>query len=75
MATDQLKVSIGKEFKRIRIQNHMTQTDVAVRFDANKSLISAYENGRVNFTLDVIVKFCKIFDLNANDFINRFDLR
>ncbi len=61
--------TIGKNIKTFRLENSMSQSDVAFYIFTDKSLISALERGVCkNITLLTLIKFCKLFDRNIEDF-------
>ena len=67
---DNLKI-LGKNIKKIREENKLTQSDVAFYIFSDKSLISALERGVYkNITLFTVVKLMMLFGTNIEDLFN-----
>lgn len=52
--------------KILRVEKHLTQTELAKMLDISQTAISAYELGRNKPTDDVIVSYCKFFKVSAD---------
>lgn len=63
--TKEKVVLIGKNIKKLRKRNKLTQSDVAFYIFSDKSLISALERGvNTNINLESIQKIAVLFDVS-----------
>lgn len=59
---------MGKNLKKMRLKNHLTQADVAFYIFSDKSLVSALERGVYkNITLLTISKLVLLFKIEIDD--------
>jgi|GEM_PF-4631380 transcriptional regulator with XRE-family HTH domain len=59
--------------KEIRIQNHMTQSQVAEAIDISVRQYQKIENLQSELKLSKIVKFCRLFDVSIAYFLGETD--
>lgn len=60
--------NIGKIIKKFRQQANMTQTDLAKEVGVSKSVISAYEKGIRNPSLEVLGDIANVFNISEVEF-------
>ncbi len=68
-------LDISKMIKKIRLDNHITQEELAKKFFVTPKTISNYENGKRMSDLDFILNFCKIFNISFDYFMNNKDIQ
>jgi len=59
--------ALGKRIKFLRIQNEMSQLDLASLCDLEKTSISRIENGRSNITLKTALVIAKNLEVELRD--------
>ncbi|MBN1997752.1 helix-turn-helix transcriptional regulator [candidate division KSB1 bacterium] len=52
----ELKLSLGENLKKIRLQKHLTQTELAKLLRSNQSRIAKMEAGDPSVTIDLLIK-------------------
>lgn len=57
------KTILAKNFKKMRLFKGLNQTEFAELFDLKRSSIGAYEEGRAEPKLDVLIRISNYFDL------------
>ena len=66
---------MSKRIKECRLNNHLTQEDLANKLGLKKSAIAKYENGRVeNIKRNTIEEMAKIFNVMPSYIIGWSDL-
>lgn len=68
-------VNFGEKLKRLRIENNLTQKQLAERIGLATSAISSYESGNRYPTYDVMAKFARIFHVSTDYLIGVEDSR
>lgn len=59
-------VEIANRLKQIRLENKLTQKQLAERLGIQKSVVSYYENGDRCPSYDVLVRFARIFHTSTD---------
>lgn len=59
-------INLGNTLKGLRVQQNMTQAQLAQKLGLTKSVISAYETGLRLPSYDVLVHIAKIFDVSTD---------
>ena len=59
-------VDFGNTLKILRLQNKLTQAELAKKLGLTKSVISAYENGLRLPSYDVLIHIAKIFNVSTD---------
>ena len=59
-------VDLGKRLKELRIQNNMTQQQVADRIQVSKAMISSYELATRTPSYEVLIKLSKLFGVSTD---------
>ena len=66
-------IRVRKEFssrlKAARLAAGMTQTEVARKSRVNQVTVSAYESGRIDPSLSVLVSLCEILKVSPNELL------
>lgn len=62
--------NFGKNIKKIRSIQKLSQTKFAEIFDLSRASVGAYEEGRAEAKLEVITKIAKYFSITVDDLIN-----
>lgn len=60
---------IGKKIKKIRLENDLTQAELAEKCNLAVSYISCIESGKKKASLESLVKLGKILDVTVNTFL------
>ena len=58
---------LGENLKKIRLEKHVTQTEVANALGADRSFVSNIENGKTNPTLSTIASLAKTLQVSIQD--------
>lgn len=61
----------GKNIRKIRSIQKLSQTNFAELFGLSRASIGAYEEGRAEAKLDVIIEIAKHFSITVDDLINK----
>lgn len=64
----ELAIFIGSKIKEYRLQNSMTQTELAKKLNISKQTVSKYEKGIIKANQDTLFKLADIFNVSVNDF-------
>lgn len=56
----------AEKMKELRLQHHLTQSELAEKLGLSTSAIGMYEQGRREPDLSIIMKLCQIFDVPAD---------
>ncbi|TAH33676.1 MAG: XRE family transcriptional regulator [Alphaproteobacteria bacterium] len=64
-----LNETFGVNIRRLRTVRQMTQQDLALEAEADRSYISEIEAGHKNATLDFVERIAKVFGLPAHNLI------
>lgn len=59
-------INFGKRFKTLRVQNHLTQAELAQELGLTKSVISAYENDLRMPSYEVLILIAKKFKVSTD---------
>lgn len=59
-------INLGNTLKGLRVQQNMTQAQLAQKLGLTKSVISAYETGLRLPSYDVLIHIAKIFDVSTD---------
>ncbi len=57
---------VGKQIRQLRIQNKMTQDELADKLFVSRQTVSNYENGKSNPDLDMLMKLAEVLDTDVN---------
>jgi len=63
------KVTIGRFIRRLREQKHLTQEQLATKTGITYQHLSGMENGRENFTIDILESLARALDYPLPQFI------
>lgn len=57
---------MGERLKQLRIENQMKLRDVATALNVTVRSINRYEDGTREPSVEMIIKFCKLYDVSAD---------
>ena len=63
----------GERLKKFRIENNLTQEDLAKLLNTNKSVICGYEKGRYLIATPFLYTICKKYNISADYLMGRID--
>lgn len=67
LTVDKLAI-VGKNIKKLRLKNKLTQSDIAFYVFSDKSLISSLERGaQKNVTLLTLIKLSELFSIKVEE--------
>lgn len=58
--------TLGYNMKKIRIQNHLSQEEIADIIGVSQACVNKYEKGKITISVPVLYTFCKNFDVSLN---------
>lgn len=58
--------TLGYNMKKIRIQNHLSQEEIADIIGVSQACVNKYEKGKITISVPVLYTFCKNFDISIN---------
>jgi transcriptional regulator with XRE-family HTH domain len=59
-------VNFGKRLKKLRLQNELSQEQLAKRLGMTKSVVSAYENGIRMPSYEALISIARIFKVSTD---------
>ncbi len=62
--------TLGKKLREIRKKNDMTLYELGEKVSVSESLVSRYEKGIVEISIDKLLMFCNIFKVSPNEFLD-----
>ena len=68
-------MEIGKRIKKLRIENKLSQKELAAKLYVTDKAISSWEQDRTEPDIAMIIKLCEIFQCNTSYLINGETLR
>ena len=68
-------VDYGNNLKTLRLQNGLTQAQVAQKLGVTKSVISAYETGLRLPSYDILINISKIFKVSTDYLLGLENIR
>ena len=66
-------MDIGEKIKRMRIENQLTQEELANRCELSKGFISQLENNLTSPSIATLIDILEILGTNLNEFFNEID--
>ena len=73
MITSNTDMDLAKRIRHIRIDNHLTQEQVAKALDATPGYICNVENGRTAMSLRMLVYFAKLTNTTLDSLVGSMD--
>lgn len=73
MITSNTDMDLAKRIRQIRIDNHLTQEQVARALDATPGYICNVENGRTAMSLRMLVYFAKLTNTTLDSLVGSMD--
>lgn len=70
MEDSEYLIKIGKNISRIRKEKKLTIKELGYQCDMEKTNLIPIEKGRINVTINTLVKICKALDVELKDLIN-----
>lgn len=64
---------MGERLKQLRVENGLKLKDVAAALNVTIRSINRYEDGTREPSIDMLVKFCKLYDVSADYLIGLTD--
>lgn len=64
---------MGERLKQLRIENGLKLKDVATALNVTIRSINRYEDGTREPSIDILVKFCKLYDVSADYLVGLTD--
>ena len=58
--------NVGRQIKRLRTAQHMTQDELAEKLFVSRQTVSNYETGKSNPDVDTLVRIAQIFETDVN---------
>lgn len=62
--------TISGNVKKYRLLNHMTQEELAEKLDMDTQYYAQIERGERKFTLEKIIKVCRVLNVNIQDIVD-----
>lgn len=67
--------TLGKRIKALRIENHMTQEELAKRLGVTRAALSSWEIGRREPDTEILHKLSTIFNVSVDYLIGKTNIR
>lgn len=67
-------MKLNERLKQLRLDNHMTQKELANKLGISIPTLQKYEYGTLNLKREIIIKICKVFDIEVNTFFDNSKL-
>jgi transcriptional regulator with XRE-family HTH domain len=64
---------MGERLKQLRIENGLKLKEVAAALNVTIRSINRYEDGTREPSIDILVKFCKLYDVSADYLVGLTD--
>jgi len=61
--------SIGKNLSNIRKQRGLSQAEIAKKIGITRSLVSAYEVGRLQMSVEILIRFTLVLKVSPDDLL------
>lgn len=62
-------MEFGKRFKKIRVENNLTQKEVAKRIGIDQTNISCWENDKTRPEYENLIKLSQIYDVTIEELL------
>ena len=62
-----VKKKLGKNIKKLRLQNGLTQEDLSLELNLDWSYIGKVENAKMNITIDKIIQIADFFKVSVKN--------
>lgn len=62
-------MKLSKKIKQLRIDNNMTQRELAQKLGISIPTLQKYEYGTLRLKNEIIIKICDIFNISINNFL------
>ena len=59
-------VNLGNKIKTLRLQNNMTQLELAQKLSVSKSMVCAYENGFRRPSFESLIRIANLFNVTTD---------
>lgn len=67
-------MKLNEKLKNLRLENKMTQRELAKKLGISIPTLQKYEYGTLNLKSETIIKICEVFDIKVNDFLDKVKL-
>lgn len=64
-----------KRISELRHEKHITQTSLAMKLNITQNMISFYESGKYQPSIDTLIELSKVFDVSVDYLIGNTDIR
>lgn len=64
-------MSFENNLRKLRLNKSITQTELAQKLHLSRTAISNYENGKVQPSLDTLIKISEIFEITIDELIKK----
>ena len=68
-------LSIDFRLKNLRLENKMTQDQLAQKLNIGRTTISGYEKGSIKPSHEILIELCKIFDCTTDYLLGETDAK
>ena len=67
-------MKLNERLKQLRLENNLTQRELAKKLSISIPTLQKYEYGTLNLKSEIIIKICKVFDIEVNTFLDKSKL-
>ena len=64
-------MSFENNLRKLRLNKSITQTELAQKLHLSRTAISNYENGKVQPSLDTLIKISEIFEITIDELMQK----
>ena len=69
----EIQQKFGKRLKELRLQSNLSQEDLALKAEIDRTYMTSVENGKRNISIKNIYKILTALDISFFDFFNSKD--
>lgn len=69
---DELRTELGRNVRRLRLERHLSQEELAFQAEIDRTYVSQIERGVINPSLNVLWRLGKVLGVDVAELLNAF---